>query len=488
MSLAVDIVIFGATGDLAMRKLFPALYYIHREGQLADCCRIVAVSRDDMRTDQFQTLLNNTAKGFVRTQNVDADNWSAFQQRVSYCQVDVTSEADFQHLADALPDEGDRVRVFYLSIGPSLFSATCEGLAKVGLVTPNSRLVAEKPLGRDLHSSRDINRKLGDVFNESQIYRIDHYLGKETVQNLFALRFGNSLFEPLWQRGQVKDVQITVAETLGIGRRGEFYDRTGALRDMVQNHLLQLLCIIAMEPPTSLDGDAVRDEKRKVLRGLRPLSGEAALQHTVRGQYRAGAIEGQPVVGYLDEKGVATDSRTETFVAIRAYIDTWRWAGVPFFLRTGKRLQRKLTQIVVNFHPTPHNIFAPGTRRLVPQTPNKLVIRLQPDEGISLQIMAKTPGDQMRLQSVNLNLDFNDSFESRQLDAYERLLMDAIRGNLTLFMRRDELDAAWGWVDPILSAWDELGQAPRPYVSGTWGPSTASSLLLKGDYVWNEEL
>ena len=342
----------------------------------------------------------------------------------------------------------------------------------------------EKPLGEDGESAARINDTVGAFARESQIYRIDHYLGKETVQNLIALRFGNALFEPLWRRGQIKHVQITVAEQLGVESRGDFYDRTGALRDMVQNHLLQLLCILAMEPPANSSADAVRDEKLKVLRALRPISEADALLKTARGQYRAGVVGDDRTVGYRDEAGVDAESQTETFVAIKAEIDTWRWAGVPFYLRTGKRLPRAIGEIVVTFEAVPHSIFS-GPFNSDP--PNRLVIQLQPDESITLRILAKAPGEAMRLRPVDLSLDLGESFKARPLEAYERLLGDAIQGNLTLFMRRDEAEAAWKWIDPIRAAWLADHDGPRPYAAGSWGPTTSSALIARDGFTWYDE-
>jgi glucose-6-phosphate 1-dehydrogenase len=343
-------------------------------------------------------------------------------------------------------------------------------------------VVLEKPLGHDLASAVHINEHVAAIFSEPQIFRIDHYLGKEAVQNLLALRFGNALFEPLWRRGRIRHVQITVAETIGIGTRGEFYDQTGALRDMVQNHLLQLLCIIAMEPPSASDADAMRDEKLKVLRALRPIAGGDVLTKSVRGQYKAGATGGVAVPGYLQEQGVPQDSTTETFVAIKAEIDTWRWAGVPFYLRTGKRLHEKSSEIVITFEDVPHSIF-PGSGG----TPNRLTITLQPRDAVTLTIHAKRPGETMQLQPVDLSLDLAESFKVRQLDAYERLLTDIIKGNLTLFMRRDELDAAWRWIDPIREGWLVHDRAPKQYTAGSWGPSAATSLISRDGFEWNDD-
>ncbi|MGD8709299.1 MAG: glucose-6-phosphate dehydrogenase [Ectothiorhodospiraceae bacterium] len=479
-----EIVIFGGSGDLAMRKLLPALYRRHRAGQLATDGRIVACARTAMGQDEFLVKAEAACRRYLPADEYNDDDWKGFAARLAFVAVDAKDASTYMDLAEMLDSSGQRTRVFYLATAPQLFVDISENLAGAGLVTPDSRVVLEKPLGHDLDSAKRISEQIGAIFEERQIYRIDHYLGKETVQNLIALRFGNALFEPLWRREWIRDVQITVSEEVGVEGRAEFYDRAGALRDMVQNHLLQLLCITAMEPPTSIDPDAVRDEKLKVLRALRPLEGRSAIQNTVRGQYRAGAVGAEPVPGYLAEEGVAEDSRTETFVAIKAHLETWRWSGVPFYLRTGKRLQERLAEIVVNFREVPHSIFdgAYGASQ-----PNRLVIRLQPDEGMRLYIMAKARGDQMRLRPVSLNLDFAETFKQRQADAYERLLMDVLRGRLTLFMRRDELYAAWQWVEPILDAWNSVADEPKPYTAGTWGPAASSALLGRDGSSWHEE-
>lgn len=484
-SEAVDVVVFGATGDLAARKLIPSLYQLFCTGHLVEGSRVIGAARSDLDDAGFHQFMESDARQYIKETDFEQSTWDAFLAIVCYETVDLMNLNGYDGLANRLNTDPDKVRLYYLSVGPSLFSATCDGLAAAELITKKSRIAVEKPLGRDLESAQEINHKLGTLFTEDQIYRIDHYLGKETVQNLLALRFGNSLFEPLWRHGHIRDVQITVAETLGIGSRGEFYDRTGAMRDMVQNHLLQLLCIIAMECPTGLEPDAMRDEKRKVLRALRPITGADIAEYTVRGQYRDGAINGEAVPAYLDESGVPADSHTETFVSICAHIDTWRWSGVPFYLRTGKRMQEKLTQIVVNFDPLPHNIFADSGSVAVP---NKLVIQLQPEESISLQMMAKMPGDRMKLEPVELALNpERNPVRRRHMEAYERVFMDSIKGNQTLFLRRDEVDAAWTWIDPILAGWEASQEAPRPYMSGSWGPAKSSSLLVRDGFAWNEE-
>ena len=481
---AFDLVLFGGTGDLALRKLLPALYRRELAGQLNPESRIIGVARSEMSREEYLAQVETSCRSHVGAE-FDEAHWQQFTRMVSYCKVDANVDADFAALSGFMKDREAHCRAFFLSTAPDLFAPICEGLARHALVTPHSRVVLEKPLGHDQASSALINQRVGAMFGEHQIFRIDHYLGKETVQNLLALRFGNLLFEPLWKRGRIQHVQITVAEDLGVERRAGFYDQTGALRDMVQNHLLQLLCIIAMEPPASSDPNAMRDEKLKVLRALRPLRGREVLTKTVRGQYKSGAVNGTPVVGYLAEKDVPAGSTTETFVAIKAEIDSWRWAGVPFYLRTGKRLQEKMSEIAITFQDVPLAIYE---RPDQPHALNRLVIRLQPDESITLNVLAKSPGEGMRLKPVSLGLDFNETFKTRMLDAYERLLTDVIKGNLTLFMRRDELDAAWQWIDPIREAWQQYDEAPKSYSAGTWGPAAASALIGRDGFAWSNEL
>ncbi len=482
-----DLVLFGGTGDLAMRKLLPALYYRVREGDLGVAGRIIGVARQAMVREGYLHWIETHVRPFIPDVDFEAAKWEAFLSVIDYAVVDAGQPDHFIALAKKLgaaSSDSEKVRVYYLATAPTLFTTICEHLAAAGLATPASRIVLEKPLGHDLASSQQINEAVGAIFSERQIYRIDHYLGKETVQNLLALRFGNALFEPLWSRNWVRDVQITIAETVGVENRGNFYDRTGALRDMMQNHLLQLLCITAMEPPASLNPNAIRDEKLQVLRSLKTFAFPDVLSRTVRGQYQAGAVGGMPVPGYLDEPGIDVQSHTETFVAIKAELANWRWAGVPFYLRTGKRMQERRAEIVINFRPVPHYIFdQSGSQTLN----NRLVIRLQPDDGLTLHLLAKTPGDGMRLAPINLNLDFSDTFKARRLDAYERLLLDVLRGNLTLFMRRDELDAAWCWMEPILHAWGEFPERPKAYTAGTWGPAASSALIGRDGLSWHEE-
>ncbi|MBV8665408.1 MAG: glucose-6-phosphate dehydrogenase [Burkholderiaceae bacterium] len=485
MALAdFDLVLFGGSGDLSMRKLLPAMYARDRAKDLPPGARIVCVGRHDWTQEEFLKAVEENAKPHVAKAGFDDKIWKQFCARIVYVTLNASDAATYGALAQALRTDASIVRVFYLATPPALFATICHNLAGVGLASANSRVVLEKPLGRDLASAQQINAEVGRVFAESQIYRIDHYLGKEAVQNLLALRFGNVLFEPLWRREWISDVQITIAEELGVGNRMGYYETSGALRDMLQNHLLQLLCIVAMEPPVSVTPDAVRDEKLKVLRSLKRFTQTTLAQNVVRGQYRSGHVGGQAVPSYRSEPDADPNSRTETFVALKAEIDTWRWAGVPFYLRTGKRMADQLAEIVVRFKQVPHSIFAQQTTS---SQPNCLIIRLQPDEGLQLSLMAKTPGDSMRLKPVDLELDFRETFKMPRMEAYERLLLDVLRGQLTLFMRSDELEAAWEWVEPVLNYWEQEEVEPTPYASGTWGPAAASALIGRDGLQWREE-
>ena len=479
-----DLVLFGGSGDLAMRKLLPAMYARHRAKDLPPSARIICIGRHEWSQEEFLQAVETNSRPHITAENFNAELWTSFCQRVTYVSLDATDANTYKGLVDCLRNDAAVQRVFYLATPPTLFAEICHNLANRGLATVSSRVVLEKPLGRDLASAKQINAEVGRVFAESQIFRIDHYLGKEAVQNLLALRFGNVLFEPLWRREWISDVQITIAEELGVGGRTGYYDTSGALRDMLQNHLLQLLCIVAMESPVSISADAVRDEKLKVLRSLKPFTPSTLAQNVIRGQYRSGHVKGVEVPGYRKEAGANPNSRTETFVALKAEIDTWRWAGVPFYLRTGKRMAGSLAEIVVRFKAIPHSIFAQSTASF---QPNCLVIRLQPDEGLQLNLMAKTPGDGMRLKPAELELDFRESFKAPRMEAYERLLMDVLRGQLTLFMRSDELEAAWAWVEPILEFWDQEDADPMPYTAGTWGPAAASALIGRDGLQWREE-
>jgi glucose-6-phosphate 1-dehydrogenase len=477
-----DFIAFGGTGDLAERKLLPALFQRQQAGQFLEPTRIIGASRSKLSTEEYRQFACTAITEHVRAEEIEPDELARFLDRLSYVSVDAKSGDGFAELEREIGDS-DRIRVFYMAVGPALFGAICAKLKEHDLVSADARIVVEKPIGRDLASARALNDQIGGVFDEHQIFRIDHYLGKETVQNLMALRFANALYEPLWNSAHIDHVQITVAETVGLEDRVSYYDRAGALRDMVQNHILQLLCLAAMEPPASMDADAVRDEKLKILRSLAPIDADNAARLTVRGQYRAGASAGGAVKGYQEELGNG-QSTTETFVAIKADIANWRWAGVPFYLRTGKRLSARASEIVIAFKPIPHSIFESGAGRV---HANQLVIRLQPDEGVKQWIMIKDPGPGgMRLRHVPLDMSFAEAFSVRNPDAYERLLMDVVRGNQTLFMRRDEVEAAWAWIDPILAAWEDSGREPQAYTAGTWGPSGSVALIERDGRTWHD--
>jgi glucose-6-phosphate 1-dehydrogenase len=480
-----DYVVFGATGDLTKRKLIPALYHRFLDGQFDEKSQIIGASRSQLSDADFQQVARDAVTQFVEKDYQDAGVIDRFVKIFSYVSIDVSKPEAAGDLGKKLRDDPKIVRAFYLAVAPDLFAPIAEFLAKKKYYRRDARVVIEKPLGHDLASSVEINDGIARIFNEDQVYRIDHYLGKETVQNLLALRFANALFEPIWNSAHIDHVQLTVSESVGAGTRG-YYDESGALRDMIQNHMLQLLCLVAMEPPASDDADALRDEKLKVLRALRPIANGEVSTKTVRGQYRGVKSETTAVAGYQEElpddkKG----SRTETFVALKAEIENWRWSGVPFYMRTGKRMASRVSEICIQFKPIPHSIFdhAEGAPR-----PNKLIIRLQPDEGVKLMMMIKDPGPGgMRLREVPLNLSFAQQFTERTPEAYERLLLDVIRGNQTLFMRRDELEAAWRWVDPIREAWNHANEPPQPYSAGTWGPSGSIALIERDGRTWYEE-
>ncbi|RUM99074.1 glucose-6-phosphate dehydrogenase [Pseudaminobacter arsenicus] len=477
-----DFIIFGGTGDLAERKLLPALFQRQQAGQFCDPTCIIGASRAKMTDGDYRSFARKAISDHVKAEEIDAKQLDRFVERLSYVAVDAISGDGFANLKKAIGDS-QSIRAFYLAVAPALFGDISAHLKEQKLVTPNSRIVMEKPIGRDLVSARALNDQIGKVFSEQQIFRIDHYLGKETVQNLMALRFANALYEPLWNSAHIDHVQITVAETVGLEDRLTYYDKAGALRDMMQNHMLQLLCLVAMEAPASMEADAVRDEKLKVLRSLRRINGNEAPKVTVRGQYRAGASANGPVKGYAEELG-DSGTTTETFVALKAEIGNWRWAGVPFYLRTGKRLATRVSEIVIEFKPIPHSIFEESAGNI---SANQLVIRLQPDEGVKQWLMIKDPGPGgMRLRHVPLDMSFAESFRERNPDAYERLIMDVIRGNQTLFMRRDEVEAAWAWIDPIHNAWDDSRQEVQGYTSGTWGPSASIALIERDGRTWHE--
>ncbi len=490
-----DMVVFGATGDLTLRKLIPALYHRFKDGQFGAACRIIAAARSDLTDDSYRERARNALQEHVKAADLTASVLDAFLQVVFYARVDGSKSDGWEQMQAVFRDAPDRVRVFYLATSPDLYGAVCKNLAAQHLVTPKSRVVLEKPIGHDLASARQVIADVGCVFTEEQTYRIDHFLGKETVQNLLALRFANVIFERLWNADVIDHVQITVGETVGVESRGDYYDHSGALRDMVQNHLLQLLCLLAMEAPLDLAAESLRDEKLKVLRALKPLAPHEVSHQTVRGQYVSGAVGGKSVDSYQKDldagrKPVSNKqhapSETETFVAIKAEVRTWRWANVPFYLRTGKRLPEKVSEVVIQFRDVPVPVFP---REAGDMQPNRLVIRLQPEEGMMLGMMSKDPGPGgIRLRPAELDISFEKAFSIRYPDSYERLLMDTVRGNATLFMRRDEVEAAWLWIEPILEAWKSNGERPRPYAAGSWGPTAAIALIERDGRTWHEKL
>lgn len=477
-----EMVIFGGTGDLARRKIFPALYHRFKDGQIPANSRIISVSRSGHTREEYVELIHKNYCKFEGKDTIEEESWEAFTALINYVQIDVVNDKDWSNLAEAVCDENKLIRVFYLAMPPAMFSRICDGLKTAGLAHNKARVVLEKPIGTDFDSANEINEGVAKVFEENRIYRIDHYLGKETVQNLLVLRFGNILLEPLWKSEAIEHIEITVAEDIGVSGRGSYYDGAGALRDMVQNHLLQLLCLSTMEAPSSLGADDVRTEKIKVLRALKRITPENVEEYTVRGQYTNGRVNGESVNGYLNDLHVE-ESNTETFVAIKAEIQNWRWAGVPIYMRTGKRMKSRRSEIVIQFKSVPHSIFGEQTK----VNPNRLVIRLQPDEAVKLYMEIKEPGaGGLRLKTLPLNLSYADNFTVRYPDAYERLLMDVVRGNLSLFMRRDEVEAAWRWCDGILDAWAETGQIAKPYFAGTDGPGAADRMLNSIGDSWSE--
>ena len=483
MSQMVDLIIFGGTGDLSTRKLLPALFQLHRHGLADGLQRIIATGRSTIDTETFRERAHANLQEFLPAKDWDEAIWVRFRNSLYYVKVAADNENDYHQLAELLLEK-DSIKLYYLATLPSLYGAICHHLKSAGVTSLDSRVVLEKPLGHDLESCREINEQVAEVFSEESTFRIDHYLGKETVQNLLAVRFGNPLLHPVWNNTFVDNVQITVAEEIGVEGRGSYYAQTGALRDMVQNHLLQVLSIVAMEPPASLRPQDVRDEKMKILRCLQPITKDSVKESTVRGRYDAGAVAGEAVSGFLEEAEYKDADSTETYVAVKATINNWRWAGVPFYLRTGKRLTRRYSEIVLEFKRQPFSLFANDPNELT----NKLVIRLQPEETISLHTLNKKPGltKGLRLQPVELQLTDAVDDVTHSYDAYERLLLDAINGDQTLFMRRDEVETAWRWIDSIIEAWDEAGTPIKSYNSGTMGPNAATALVAVDGRSWYE--
>ena len=479
------LLLFGATGDLAQRMLLPSLYGLHADGLLPEGLTITGTARSDLDDAAYRDFTATALNRFLPADRKDDAAIAAFLQRVFYQSLDASSLDGFSALADKIGDTSGGLAIF-LSTAPSLFRPTIKGLESAGLAGPNVRIGLEKPLGHDLASSREINDAVAEVFPEDRTFRIDHYLGKETVQNILALRFGNTLFEPIWNARGIDNIQITISETVGLEGRAGYYDGSGAMRDMVQNHMLQLLALIAMEPPARFDGTAIRDEKVKVLRSLRPISLADAPALTVTGQYTGGAVNGEIVRGYSEE--LERPSTTETFVAIKANVDNWRWQGTPFYLRTGKRMPTRQSEIAIEFKPVPHSMFAARGGKL---QPNTLIIRLQPEEYVRLLVMAKEPGldrDGVRLREVPLDLSLDTEFAgTRRRIAYERLLLDLIEGDPTLFVRRDEVEAQWEWIDGIRAGWTANDMKPKAYPAGSWGPSAAVALTERDGTTWHDD-
>ena len=478
----MNIFIFGGTGDLAQRKLLPALYRHFKAERLSSQVMIYGIGSSNLDILSYQQEVKNKLSINLESIEYEEEIVQKFIEIVSYIKIDFNIDKDFDSLKK-ITSSKDR-NLFYLAVTPIFYKVIADNLNKQGVIGPHSSIIVEKPIGNDLQSSIDINESLALYFNESQIFRIDHYLGKEAVQNLLALRFGNILFEKIWSNVAVDHVQITVAETLGLEKRGSYYDQTGAIKDMLQNHLLQILCLVAMEPPTNINSESIRDEKLKVLRSLRPLQTNETDDHLVIGQYKDGAINAKPITSYIDESGVKQESKTETFVALKLWIDNWRWSGVPFFLRTGKRMAEKRSEIVIQFKSVPHNIFDSNSK----QKDNQLIIRLQPEESIKLKIMIKKPSASgFHLQELPLDLLFDDYYEDDHLDAYERLLMDIIENKPSLFMRRDEVEEAWRFTDQLVDSSSESEITLSKYNAGSWGPSSSDLLIANQNAKWNNE-
>ena len=483
------LIIFGASGDLARRKLMPALWNLYAARTLPEPFTILGVSRTEISDPEFRTRVREAVTEFSRTKPPSEQVWERFASSLFYLSGDPKDTELYPRLKATLEEHerrrgGPANRLFYCSTPPSVYGDIVQHLGSSGLARAEggwTRIIIEKPFGRDYASARHLNELLAQSFSEDQVYRIDHYLGKETVQNILVFRFANQIFEPLWNRIHVNHVQLTVAEDLGVESRGAYYEEAGALRDMVQNHLLQLLCLIAMEPPVTFDAAPVRDEKHKVMEAIRPIDPAKVDEIAVRGHYTSGFINGRPVPGYREEKGVSPTSRTETSVALKLYVDNWRWAGVPFFIRTGKRLPKRASEIVIRFHRTPHMIFR---RSPAGVEPNTLVIRIQPDEGISLTLTAKSPGPDLKLSPVTMDFRYGEVFGGQTPEAYERLILDAIHGDATLYARADWVEQAWSILQPIIDAWAASGE-PASYEAGSWGPPEADAFIKREGASWH---
>lgn len=481
-----DLVIFGGLGNLARLKLFPALYRLEGSGLLASGSRILVLAHRTVDTEEVRTRLAEQLRESLAEEQLDETVLTTLLQRVGYRYLDFQDVAGFGCLNE-WRQSNDNELIIYMATPPSLYGVIARNLQTVDCCNERTRVVVEKPIGQDLESSRNINDQLAEVYHEDQLFRIDHYLGKETVQNLIALRFANNLFASQWNQNHISHVEITVAESVGIEGRWGYFDQAGQVRDMIQNHMLQLLCLIAMDPPSDLSADSIRDEKVKVLKALRPITPDLVATHLVRGQYTAGSSGGQAVPGYREEEGANKSSRTETFVALKVEIENWRWSGVPFYIRTGKRMPEKFSQIIIHFKPAPHYIFDPDQRHLAN---NKLIIRLQPDEGMAIQILTKDQGlgKGMRLRQGPLELTFSEAFDTERIPgAYERLLWEVMRGHQYLFVRRDEVEWAWRWVDQLVSNWHDHGAQPKRYAAGTWGPVASIAMVTRDGRSWYED-
>jgi len=482
------VVIYGANGDLTKRKLLPALYRLAYERRLSPGFAVLGISRTPMSDDQFRERMHESVAKFLEDSPFDEDVWTGFAQSLHYMAGDIEDPASFTNLAARLKEIEETRHtagnvLFYLSTQPSQYAAAAKGIGAAGLATGNGwrRIVIEKPFGHDLASARELSDRLHEVFHESDVYRIDHYLGKETVQNILAFRFGNGIFEPLWTRQFVNSVQITAAESIGVEGRGGYYQEAGALRDMIQNHLLQIMATIAMEPSATFQPNSVRDERSKLLRSIRVMKADDVLTNSVSGQYGPARIGGADVVGFRQEKGVDPESQTDTYAAATFFVDNWRWAGVPFFIRTGKRLPKRVTEIAIQFNSAPHAVFGDNGDD---STPNLLILRIQPEEGISLRFLSKRPGAGMKLRPVSMDFNYGSSFGERSPTAYETLLLDAMIGDATLYTRQDMVEASWGVVEPIMNVWENHKFEFPNYDAGTWGPKAADEMLARRGHAW----